>query len=117
MIKNVRLKVVGVTFTNEDGTSRQSIIKELKQSDTITLRREPTNKFDTNAIMVLADKGQVGYIGKDYASIMASMMDTGAQFSATIAEIGEYKGNYYLHILINEVCVKDSTELSGGHLW
>lgn len=117
MIKNVKLKVVGVTFINEYGVSRQSIIKELTQCDSIMLRREPTNRYDTNAIMVLTDKGQVGYIGKDYASILAPMMDAGTQFKATIGEIGEYKGNYYLNIIINEVGPKDSTQLSGGNLW
>ena len=117
MIKNVKLKVVGVTFTNEDGVSRQSIIKKLAQCDTITIRREPTNRYDTNAIMVLTDKGQVGYIGKDYASILAPMMDAGTQFKATIGETGEYKGNYYLNIIINEIGPKDSTQLSGGNLW
>ena len=117
MIKNVKLKVVGVTFTNEDGVSRQSIIRELAQCDTITIRREPTNRYDTNAIMVLTDKGQVGYIGKDYASILAPMMDAGTQFKVTIGETGEYKGNYYLDIIINEIGPKDSTQLSGGNLW
>jgi hypothetical protein len=118
MIKNVKLKVVGVTFTNEDGTSRQSIIREIIADDTITLRREPTNKFDTNAVAVFVDgEGQVGYIGKDYSSILAPMMDAGTQFEVTDFEAGEYKGNYFLHILIDEVGAKDSTQLSGGHLW
>lgn len=113
MIKNVKLKVVGVTF---DG--RQEIIKQLTQKDIVTLRREPTNKYDTNAIAVFTEKGQVGYLAKDYSSILAPMMDAGTQFSATIAEVGEYKNTHYLHILINEVpSVKDSTELSGGNLW
>lgn len=136
MIKNVKLKVVGVTFTNEDGTSRQSIIRGMSVMDNVILRREPTNKYDTNVIAVITDKGQAGYIGKDYAGIMAPMMDAGTQFNATVAEIGEYKGTNYLHILINEATapverpmipddiysdyndqVKDSTQLSGGHLW
>lgn len=117
MIKNVKLKVVGVTFTNEDGTSRQGIIRELCDHDEITLRREPTNRYDTNAIAVFTEIGQVGYIGKDYATILAPMMDAGTQFKVTIAETDEYKGNYYLHIIINEIGPKDSTELSGGNLW
>lgn len=112
MIKNVKLKVVGVTF---DG--KQEIIKQLNKSSTITIRREPTNKFDTNAIAVWSEIGQVGYIGKDYASILAPMMDGGTQFNASIAELDEYKGTHYIHILINEVGPKDSTQLSGGHLW
>lgn len=112
MIKNVKLKVVGVTFEG-----RQEIIKQLNKSDVITLRREPTNKFDTNAIAVWSEKGQIGYIGKDYATILSPMMDTGTKFEATIAELDEYKNTHYIHILINEIGPKDSTQLSGGHLW
>ena len=130
MIKNVKLKVVGVTFEG-----RQEIIKQLDLSSTITIRREPTNKFDKNAIMVMSEKGQIGYIGKDYATILAPMMDGGTQFNADIAELGEYKDTHYVHIVINEVEVskniyddydtqvrmhdgiKDSTQLSGGKLW
>lgn len=117
MIKNVKLKVVGVTFVNEDGTSRQDIIKELKNGNNVTLRREPTNRYDTNAVAVFTEYGQVGYIGKDYSSILAPMMDAGTQLEAKIDETGEYKGKYYLSIVINEVGPKDSTELSGGRLW
>lgn len=117
MIKNVKLKVVGVTFTNEDGLSRQGIIAALNDNDKIFLRREPTNKYDTNAIAVFTEYGQVGYIGKDYSSILAPMMDAGTQLEAKIGEVGFFKNNHYLHIIINEVGPKDSTELSGGHLW
>ena len=117
MIKNVKLKVVGVTFTNKDGISRQSIIKELKENDKIFIRREPTNRYDTNAIMVLTEYGQVGYIGKDYSSILAPMMDAGAQFDVKVGDVGFYKNNHYLSIVIDEIGVKDSAELSGGHLW
>lgn len=117
MIKNVKLKVVGVTFNNDDGTSRQDIIKGLTISSPLTLRREPTNRFDTNAIAVWASDKQVGYIGKDYASILAPMMDAGTQFSTIVGEVDYYKDTHYLHIIINEIGVKDSTQLSGGHLW
>ena len=117
MIKNVKLKVVGVTFVNNDGVSRQSIIEKLKDNDTIVLRREPTNIYDTNAIAVFTEHGQVGYIGKDYASILSPMIDAGTQLEAKVGEHGKYKDNYYLNIVINEVGSKDSTELSGGHLW
>ena len=117
MIKNVKLKVVGVTFTNEDGLSRQGIIATLKDNDKVFLRREPTNRYDTNAIAVFTEYGQVGYIGKDYSSILAPMMDAGTQFEASVADVGFYKNNHYLSITINEVGAKDSAELSGGHLW
>lgn len=117
MIRNVKLKVVGVTFDNEDGTNRQWVIGRLDKSSNIILRREPHNKYDVNAIAVWSDLGQVGYIAKDYSSIIAPMMDGGTQFKVDIAEVDMYKNNYYLHIIINEISPKDSTELSGGYLW
>lgn len=117
MIKNVKLKVVGVTFTNEDGVSRQNIIAGLKDNSMIILRREPTNRYDTNAVAVFTEDGQVGYISKDYSSILAPMMDAGTQLEAKIGEHGKFKDNYYINIIINEVGPKDSTELSGGRLW
>lgn len=103
MIKNVKLKVVGVSFTNVDGTNRQDIISKLSTNSYIGLRREPTNMYDKNAIAVHCANGQIGYIGKDYSSIMAPMMDAGTQFSAKIAEVDKYKETWYLHIIINEV--------------
>ena len=103
-IKNVKLKVVGVTFQNEDtGVSRQSIISSLYPNSKVWLEREPSNKFDTNAIKVMTEAGQAGYISKDYASIMAGMMDGGRQFTCEVAEVDKYKDTHYLHVLINEV--------------
>lgn len=101
-IKNVKLKVVGVTFSNEDGTSRQDIIENMATNSPIILKREPHNTYDTNAIMVSTMDGQVGYIGKDYASIIAPMMDQGKVFEASVAEVAFYKGTHYLHIMLNE---------------
>ena len=115
-IQNVDLKVVGVTFKNEDtGRSRSEIIRELisKYGDgkgvvgtneiSIELIREPDNKYDTNAIKVLADGEQIGYLGKEYAAIMAPMMDDCEEFMATIKEIGEYKNRPYCEITINQL--------------
>jgi hypothetical protein len=103
ILKNVKLKAVGVTFVNEDGTSRQDIIGRLDEHAVIFLVREPENKFDKNAVKVVTLFGQVGYIGRDYAEILAEMMDGGRKFSATVAEVDEYKGTNYLHVLVNEV--------------
>lgn len=101
-LKNVKLKVVGVTFDNPDGTNRQKILSMLDTNSLVMLEREPDNKFDKNAVKVMTMFGQVGYIGKDYASILAEMMDTGRTFSTTVAEVDTYKGNYYMQVCINE---------------
>lgn len=101
-LKNVKLKVVGVTFNNPDGTSRQEILSKLNTNSLVMLEREPDNKFDKNAVKVVTMFGQVGYIGKDYASILAEMMDAGHSFMATVADVDIYKGNYYMQVRIDE---------------
>lgn len=103
MIKDVKLKVVGVNFKNDDGTSRQDIIGRLTQKAEITLLREPSNKYDKYAIMVLADGKQIGYIGKEYAKIISPMMDAGSLAIASISEIDEYKGTNYCHLLVSVI--------------
>lgn len=103
-LQNITLKVVGVTFTNEDtGTPRQQIISQCTKDTAVFLEREPTNKYDKNAVKVITLMGQVGYIGKDYASILSEMMDTGRKFTAAIADVGLYKKNWYMQVTINEV--------------
>lgn len=107
-IQNVDLKVVGVTFTNEDtGEKRSDIIKELigvdKNNINVKLIREPENKYDINAIKVLANDKQIGYIGKEYAQIIAPKMDEYEEFNATVKEIGEYKNRPFCEITINQL--------------
>lgn len=107
-IQNVDLKVVGVTFTNEDtGEKRSDIIRELMDKDIsgikIDLIREPENKYDVNAIKVLANNRQIGYIGKEYATIIAPLLDEYEEFVATVKGIGEYKNRPYCEITINQI--------------
>ena len=103
-LQNIKLKVVGVTFTNEDtGVTRQSILSKCTTDTAIFLEREPNNKYDKNAIKVMTLMGQVGYVGKEYASILAEMMDAGRKFQATVAECDVYKKNWYMQINNNEV--------------
>ncbi len=103
-MQNIKLKVVGVTFTNEDtNTPRQSILAQLDTASAVFIEREPNNKYDKNAVKVMTLLGQVGYIGKDYASIMCEMMDAGRTFKTQIVEVGIYKGKYYMQIQIDEV--------------
>lgn len=108
-IKNVDLKVVGVTFKNEDtGEKRGQIIRELAENKkpediSIELVREPDNKFDANAIKVMADGKQIGYIGKEFAAIIAPLMDEYEEFEAKVKDIGEYKNRPYCEITINQL--------------
>ena len=108
-IQNVDLKVVGVTFTNEDtGEKRGQIIRELADSKkpeeiSIELVREKDNQYDMNAVKVMADGRQIGYIGKEYAAIIAPLMDELEEFEAIVKGIGEFKNRPYCEITINQL--------------
>ena len=62
-------KVVGVSKTNANGTSRQAIIKsEVAEGDKLVLSPEPDNAYDPNAIQVLTEsKKMIGYLSKEVA--------------------------------------------------
>lgn len=102
-IANVTLKVVGVSFDNSDGRNRQNIIKDMTTNSAVFLNREPQNQYDINAIAVMTIDGQIGYISKDYSSILAPMMDKGTKFEAKVNEVNEYKNTHYVSITINEL--------------
>lgn len=71
------VRIYGSQFDNEDGTSRQEVIKKLVQGDVLELRREPENRYDTNAISAWIGGEQVGYISKHLAEILAPEVDAG----------------------------------------
>lgn len=96
-------KVVGITFNNDDGTSRQKVLSKVNKVSKITLVREPENKFDTSAVAVYADGKQAGYLGSYYAKILAPQLDAGKEFDVKIRDCGMYVDRYILHITINPV--------------
>lgn len=102
-IVNVDMKVVGVTFANEDGSSRKETILGMTTASPVDLIREPDNKYDKNAIKVITGDKQIGYIGKEYASIMAPLMDNEIQFTAVVNDCGEFKKRPYCEIRINQL--------------
>lgn len=59
------VEVVGESFENDDGSSRQAIIQRLRAGDAVELRLEPDNRFDRRAIAVHSARGQIGYISRD----------------------------------------------------
>lgn len=90
-------KIAGVTAKNQDGRSRQTCIRTFcKPGMPLILRREPTNKFDKNAIavwikarmlLIFSNELQIGYINSDLASELAVWMDKGRGLSGEIVEI------------------------------
>lgn len=70
-------KVAGVTF---DG--RQAVVASVPRCQAMTLVHEPTNANDPNAVCVLCLFGsqwyQIGFLPRDLAPSIASMLDQGA---------------------------------------
>jgi hypothetical protein len=87
-------KVVGVTYDNDDGTNRQLIISELKYNSIINLKRDYSNLYDPNAIMVVNLSGeQIGFLSRDLASQLAPLIDQGSQIHVEISQLtggGDY---------------------------
>lgn len=83
--------VVGVTFANKKyGVNRQEIIKKLSGKEKVYLKREPKNRFDSNAVavMVVREDGdlKIGYIKAELAGILSEFWSH-YKFVSTIKEI------------------------------
>ena len=86
--REMRTKVVGVTFRNEDGSDRQGYIRRLHSGDPLYLKREPDNKKDPDAVAVLdGGRHQIGHIGRSLAAQLAPVMDGGCRVSAEATEV------------------------------
>lgn len=103
----MRTKVVGVTFSNEDGSSRARIISKMSESSKVTLERDPYNQYDSNAVKVLVfqdgENKQIGFLGKDVASTVSAKMRQGTQYKATVLACGIYMDRPYCEIDIQEM--------------
>lgn len=92
--KQFHTKVRGVTFTNVDGTPRQTIIAKCVVGERLLLVREPDNPHDNQAVKVCRETGElIGYLGEHVAGSaqdfvgVAGQLDGGRIASAVIARI------------------------------
>jgi hypothetical protein len=81
-------KVVGVTRHNHDGSDRQVIARDCRPGEPLTLRREPDNPQDQNAVAVFRANGeQVGYLSASVAEQIAPLLDADAAITAVVSEV------------------------------
>ena len=90
--REIATKVVGVTF---DG--RQAVVAKLSVHEEIVLRREPTNPYDRNAILVERLNGeQIGYINRYMAAELTPNFDAiGKSIHGTVCELSGCGGYGY----------------------
>lgn len=104
VIEDFHTKVVGVTFNNDDGTSRQNIIKNCKAGEDIIFKPVPTNEYP-DAIGVFNKKGQqLGHLSQGVAAEIKNKYGYNPM-SVTVSNItggGDLSYGCNLHIIIYE---------------
>ena len=72
----------------------ETVFDDLKEVDKLTLQREPDNRFDENAILVLNEKSQkLGYIPEKDNIVFARLMDAGKYLIARVGDM-DTKGSF-----------------------
>jgi hypothetical protein len=78
----------GEAQINPDGSSRQTELLQCEPGEQVTLRREPENAFDVNAIAVdSANAICIGYLPKEDAAELATHLDAGRRYEARLHEL------------------------------
>ncbi len=79
------------------GTSHikdETVFDTIKDGDTLVLQREPENRFDENAILVLNSEGRkLGYIPEKDNIVFTRLMDAGKLLTAKIDHM-EPRGSF-----------------------
>ena len=79
-----RQSIVGMRFQG----GAQTLVKELKPGDRITLLREPENEYDDRAIIAMDEAGRkLGYIPRRENLVMSALMDHGKVFFGVIPDV------------------------------
>jgi hypothetical protein len=90
-------RIAGISKCNDDGTSRQSLLRECKQFDMLMLARDPENQYDAGAVAVMDEKQrQLGYLPHEVAEQIAPEMDKGRVWMGAITRIGQPDTSEYL---------------------
>lgn len=78
MIQELTLAVVGIDFSNADGSNRRSEAMMTLPGEPVELIPEPRNKHDSNAVAVVSPRGvQIGYLSAERAPYVCGRMSRG----------------------------------------
>lgn len=94
-------KLVGATFENRQKIFKFLVDKKLTKDINIVLEREPDNKYDKNAIKIIANvKGgtktqHMGYIDRNLAKTLTSIMNKGINIEVTENEVTGIEQAHY----------------------
>lgn len=81
-------KVAGVTYPNDDGTSRQAILKKCRVGEALTLSHEPMPESPYAVAVRRASNGeQLGWLPVDTALHIAQKLQVGQRIDARISDL------------------------------
>lgn len=83
----VTIRVVGEGYANSDGSSRQKAVSRARVGASLQMAREPQNKWDANAIKVVSDLGQIGYVPREVAEALSPVLDRGVPIEARVSKV------------------------------
>ncbi len=101
------IRAAGTSFENRQ--EQLSFLKQFSPEDlSITLEREPDNRYDPNAIRIVVHihsirrRTVIGYVPKGLARELAKVIDMGIQVKASLMQIiGGYSYKESLGALVN----------------
>lgn len=81
---------------------RRAACEGLQVGDQVVLEREPDNRHDANAILILNTAGdELGYVPREDAAVMAPLLDVGAWVEATVKKVIEARSGHTLPVIIS----------------
>merc|ERR1712118_131876 len=95
-------KLVGVTFENNNGSSRQQFIEELYEVFDINTKiflnakRDVSNQYDDKAVAIYDDHGsQLGYLSRKVNETVAPWMDDGFDLLVEVVNVTGGEGSHW----------------------
>lgn len=80
-MQNIVFALAGLNFRPK---SAKDVVAELEIGAEVTLERDPENQYDYNAVKVIVGDEFVGFIPKADNSEIASWLDAGKPYTATV---------------------------------
>ena len=108
--KHFCTKLVGVSFKNDDNTSRQSNIKLLSEGQELVLQMQPDNEYDENAILVCTSGGAgLGHLDSRLAGEVTRSLKRGKGWTCFVRRLLSSPGSKKVGVTLFMVRTATST--------
>ena len=95
-------KLVGVTFDNDNGSSRQQFIEDLydifdiNNKTFLVAKRDTNNPYDQNAVAIYDEQNrQLGYLSRKVNETVAPWMDDGFDLLVEVVNVTGGDGSHW----------------------